>query len=228
MEYEIDLAAYGRAVLRRWYWVILATVLAAALAVGVSLVLPKTFTATAPVLALVRQTGSQVGVNQPILNIETIDVGARRQGLLALAQSETIATRIAPETLQQVGVAGYKPGQLVQRIEVTANGDLLEIRARAATPEQAQLLADTWASTYVAYVGQLYTDEHSSVQLAGSAALPYRPSSPRVALNAALASGAALLLASIAAIISELTGFTLLRRRAQARPAGRPAARPNA
>jgi uncharacterized protein involved in exopolysaccharide biosynthesis len=180
---DIDLRPYMLAIAKRWYWVVASALLLAAIAAGVSTVLPKQYTATASVLLFIRQTGSQVGVNQPIVSIETIDIVSRRQGLLALAQSDAIEAQIQPDVLKQVASGAYRPGMLAQQIKVRAEGDLLKISAYGASPEQAQRLADTWATTYVNYVKTLYTDEHSQVQMAGAALQPLGPSTPNIVLN---------------------------------------------
>lgn len=184
---DIDLRPYLTAVARRWYWIVVGALLAALLGAGISTQMPKEYTATTSVLMFIRQTGSQVGANEPLVRIETIDIPSRRQGLLALAESPAIETQIKPEDLQRVAPAGYTPGTLTKQITVNATGDLISVAATAPTPEQAQTLADIWSNTFVSYVDTLYTDEHSQVQLAGKALLPTEPSSPRIALNAVFA-----------------------------------------
>ena len=184
---DIDLRPYLLVVARRWYWIVGAALLAALAAAIISMQLPKTYTATASLLLFIRQTGSQVGVNQSIISVETIDIAARRQGLLALAENSAIEAQFRPEDLQRVATAGYQAGMFTGRINVDADGDLVHISADAPSPEQAQALADTWANTYVGYVKTLYTDEHSQVQLAGKALLPTTPSGPQVSRNAIFA-----------------------------------------
>lgn len=184
---DIDLRPYLTAVARRWYWIIVGALLTALIVAGISTQWSKTYTATSSVLMFIRQTGSQVGANEPLVRIETIDISARRQGLLALAESSAIETQIKPEDFQRVAPADYKPGELTKQITINANGDLLTVSASAPSPEQAQALADIWASTFVSYTDTLYTDEHSQVQLAGKALLPTEPSEPRVARNAVFA-----------------------------------------
>jgi uncharacterized protein involved in exopolysaccharide biosynthesis len=207
---DLDLRPYLVAVARRWYWVLGVALLAALLAAGVSSQLPKAYTASSSVLLFIRQTGSQVGTNQPLLRIETIDITARRQGLLALAHSPAIETQIAPADLQRVAPANYRPGMLSSRIAIEADGDLLTISAVAPTPEQAQALADIWATTFVSYADTLYTDEHSQLQLVGKALRPLAPSEPQVQRNAIFAGllGGVFATAGIVlwAVVSRFTG----------------------
>ncbi len=226
MEQEIDVRQYIVAILRRWPWIVACALLAALIAFSVSMAMPKTYRATASMLVFIRQTGSQVGANDPVLKIETIDVAARRQGLIALAESETIEAQLPSDITQRAVAAPYRPGMIVQRelIEATAQGDLLEIEATAGSPEQAQALANAWADTYAAHVAELYTDQHSTVQRAGTALLPLAPSGPATARNTATAALAGMLLGITLALVSSLTGAlsTTPARTPNERPAAHP------
>jgi|GEM_PF-5425281 len=205
---DIDLRPYIRAVAKRWLWIVIAIALSAVVAGIISVSLPKEYSAKASVLVFVRQTGLQMSQSEALFDIETIDVNARRQGLLALAQSNAIEANIAPDLLSQVVPHQYKPGMLVQDnyIKVELKGDLLEIVATARSAERAKLLADAWAKTFVSLVDQLYTDQHSRVQLASSAVLPYKPTDPKIFRNIVLA-GFVSGLASIVLVLA----FEILR-----------------
>lgn len=206
---DIDLRPYLAAVARRWYWIVGLAVLAALIVAGVSMQLPQTYTATSSVLLFIRQTGSQVGVNEPLVRIETIDIVARRQGILALAKNPAIEAQIRQEDLERVAPASYAPGSLTKQIAIDADGDLLTISASAPTPQQAQALADLWTNTFVSYADTLYTDEHSRIQIVGKALPPVQPSSPQAARNALFAA----LMVSLAAV--PLVAFWSQRRRLQ-------------
>ncbi|HEX6289122.1 MAG TPA: hypothetical protein VFZ66_08015 [Herpetosiphonaceae bacterium] len=223
---DVDLRPYMLAVARRWYWVVIGALLVAVIVAGVSMSLPKTYTATSSVLLFIRQTGSQVGVNEPIVRIETIDITARRQGLLALAQSDAIEAQIQPDVLKQLVPGGYQPGTLTRYISVRADGDLLKISASAASPEQARALADAWATTYVNYVKALYTDQHSEVQLAGRALTPLGPSSPQTTLNTLVGGVAGALIGIVLALLIDVmrTPAPAARRRIKSESPARSAA----
>lgn len=186
---EIDIAPYIAGITKRWYWVILGILLTAIPAALLLVRQPPTYSATASVLMLIRQTGSQIGVDQPLVSIETIDAASRRQGLLALSQSAAVEARLPNQVIEQVGLANYRPGLFVQNglIRVNSDGDLITISAQASSAERAKLLADAWATTYVDYVQTLYTDEHSRVQLASEALLPLEPNSPNIVRNTVIA-----------------------------------------
>ena len=214
---DIDLRPYVLAVLRRWPWIVALVALSMALTLVVASRMPKTYTATASVLVFVQRTGSQINTNEPILNIETIDVASRRQGLLALAGSTAIETQLTPELLAQAAPRNYKPGMLVEKgyIDATAKGDLLEIRANGVSPQQAQALANAWATNYDGYVQTLYTDDHSRVQLAGSAIPPFEPSAPKPLRNAVIAGMLTLIVLIAVIVLQQLTGSTFALPRRQ-------------
>jgi uncharacterized protein involved in exopolysaccharide biosynthesis len=211
---ELDLRPYLQGIARRWRWIIGIAALTAITAAVASLVLPVTYTASSSVLLLIRQTGSQIGINQPLVSVETIDTASRRQGLLALAKSDAVEAALPPEVLRNITGGTYKPGQLVQenRIDVRAEGDLLIISAEARTPEQAKALADAWSTTYVEYAKRLYTDDHSRVQLASSALVPLEPSNPKLMLNVVAAGLAGAFFAILAFTLEVATGVTIPAR----------------
>lgn len=182
---EIDLRPYLTAIAERWRWLVFVAVLGAVVAVIISILQPKTYTASASVLVFIRQTGAQVGgVGDPVMSLETIDVGSRRQGLVALAKSDAIEAQLPPDVLQRVAPPDYKPGQLIEdkTIKVRSDGDLIIISASAHSPAQAKELTNAWTQAYVAYINKLYTDQHSQVQLASEALLPIKPSNPPLSL----------------------------------------------
>lgn len=222
---DISLWPYVAAILRRWPLILATALIGAIVGITISAVMPEKYQATAAVVVLIRQMGSQAGANQPFLSIETIDVGSRRQGLQALAESDVIEAQLPPDILSQVAPAKYKPGKLTKSIDTTLNGDLLTIRAVASSAEQAKLLADTWASTFVSYAQPLFADRHTELRLAGDAIVPYEPYSPNMIQNTLLGGLSGLTLGVLLAFIWNMTGFSLpsaLRRQHRKSPAQSP------
>ncbi len=222
---DISLWPYVSAILRRWPLILATALLGAIVGITLSAVMPEKYQATAAVVVLIRQTGSQAGANQPFLSVETIDVGSRRQGLQALADSDMIEAQLPPAIISQVAPAKYKPGKLTKSIDTRLDGDLLTIRAVASSAEQAKLLADTWASTFVSYAQPLFADRHTELRLAGDAIVPYEPYSPNMIQNTLLGVLSGLTLGVLLAFIVNMTGFSLptaLRRQHPKSPAQSP------
>lgn len=214
---EIDIHPYLAEIVRRWYWIILGVLLTALPAAALLLLQPPTYSATSSVLMLIRQTGSQIGLNQPLVSVETIDVGARRQGLLALSRNTAVESRLPQDVIDRIALANYRPGMFIQQnlIQVRADGDLINISAEATSPEQAKLLADAWATTYVEYVGTLYNDDHSQIQLASQAVLPFEPNGPQVVRNTLIA---AVLGALVSLFVIIIQTFFATQRAQPSRP----------
>ncbi len=206
---DISLWPYVAAILGRWPLILATALIGAIVGITISAVTPKKYQATAAVVVLIRQTGSQAGANQPFLSVETIDVGSRRQGLLALAESNVIEAQISPDIISQIAPAKYKPGKLIKFIDATLDGDLLTIDARASSAEQAKLLADTWASTFVSYAQPLFADRHTELRLAGEAIAPFEPYSPNTIQNTLLGVLSGLTLGVLLALVVNITGFSL-------------------
>jgi len=206
VEYEIDLRRYAQAVLRRWPLIVACALSAAIIAGGWSLLQPRVYAATSMVLVLVTQTSSQLGTNEPLLDLETIDAGSRRTSLYELARTAAIEAALPPAVLEAVAPENYEPGMLLQQrqIELESQGDLLKITAKAKSPQQAKELADAWAETYVTYVDHVFDDQHSNVRLASEAVLPFKPAGRGVVRNAVLAGIAGTALGVIAALMLEL------------------------
>lgn len=207
MEHEVDLRPYIHAIVRRWRLILLLALIAAVITASLTLVLRNRYRyqATTLVSILIRQTGSEIGINRPLIAVQSIDVGARRQGLLRLSQSSSIEANLPQEVLRQVTEADYKPGMLIgeERIEVDQVGDILEIHATGATPEEAKLLADAWAQVFVEQAETVFDDEHSRVRLAGLATLPYEPLPSGALRNASLAGFLGVIIGLVAAIALE-------------------------
>lgn len=216
MEYmEIDLRRYIDAIRKHGYWIALLTLAAALGTAALTMTKQRTYVATATVLTIVRQTSSQLGTDDSLLSLESIDMNARRHGLLILAQSDAVEARLPADVVQRVVPNDYKPGMMVTdgQVEAAPQGDLIEITATAAEPELAKELADAWAQTFVDYVEPLYTDEHSEVKLASTAVLPYRPEATGLVRNTLLAGAAGLLLGVGLALLLELMRKPALSRR---------------
>lgn len=153
MDFEIDLGRYFSALAHRWFWIVLAAALGAALAIAGSFMTPSRYAATSAVL--LSPTRSQVTLDPRFVTNEAIDATARRQALLALAKSPAIETQIPSQTLKTLVPAGYTVGRIASQITVKAEGDLLQVSSTASSPQQAQALANAWALALVDYLNAL-------------------------------------------------------------------------
>ena len=154
MEQEIDLRPYAQAVLRRWRWVAVGVLAAVALAVIITLVLPRANRASASVL--IDPVIAQVSLDARFAERDTglfTNPNTRRQALIDLATSPVLEARV----LEKLGQADLKPGDLLERVRMRATSDLLTITVRGRDAAEAQRIARLWGLTYEDMVRQLFS-----------------------------------------------------------------------
>jgi hypothetical protein len=153
MEQEIDLRPYAQAMLRRWRWVAVGVLAAVALAVIITLVLPRANRASASVL--IEPVISQVVLDGRFTERDAglfTNPVTRRQALIDLATSPVLEARV----LEKLGQADLKPGDLLLRVRVRATSDLLTITATGNDAADAGRLAQLWGQMYEDLVRELY------------------------------------------------------------------------
>lgn len=161
MEDEIDLKPYIRALLRRW-WVVVSAAVGLALVVGLVAVL-RTPPYTASSSLLIVPASAQITLDNRFTSRDSLlftTTVNQREALLALARDTTLEERVATT----LGI-DYRPGELVNRIAIDTNGDLVRITARAETSDEAQRLATAWAQEYARVVAETYTRDTASLAL---------------------------------------------------------------
>lgn len=153
MDSSIDFGRYLHALLGRWQWIVLVTVITAVCSALLSFIQPTQYKATAAIFYSPVQ--SQLRLDERFVTTATIEAGSRRAGLIALARSDSIAARLSAETLKSLGLSGMSPTGVLGQIAVETIGDMITITASGATPEQAQGLANAWATTFVTNANEL-------------------------------------------------------------------------
>jgi uncharacterized protein involved in exopolysaccharide biosynthesis len=160
---EINLIPIMIGILRRWYWIVVAAVIAGLIAGGLALRNPQRYEATATVILVGYRTHFALEPRLETRESTLSNYSSRRQALLQLATSTAIEGALPPETIETVAPDDYKLGQLTGSIEAQQEGDLLKITAHSLSPENAPILANAWAKTYVLYINQLLEDTDESV-----------------------------------------------------------------
>lgn len=164
-EDEIDLRPYLLALLKSWPLIIGLAALAALVALGISLILPPSYTATASVVVLRTRTDLSFDPKIEFVSPEQQLTGAantdRNRALVAFVSSPTVALKV----LEQMGDR-LPPGlQAIERlqnsVEAKADGELIQISASGSDPQLVTDLVNTWATVYEAEVNSLYTSEQT-------------------------------------------------------------------
>ena len=176
MEDEIDLGKYLAVLIRQWKWVVGLAALAAIVALGVSFLLPPTYEATASVAIV--QTRSDLTFNpnfvtqtdvaaQSIANANALAaiLDARRAALEALVVNGNVAAQVVGQIGSQLPPEQRDPATLLDQVQghAVSKGDLIQITAQSASPDQAALLANTWAHAYEKQVNMVYSESPTTL-----------------------------------------------------------------
>lgn len=149
------------AVLRKWYRVILGLTLAAALAaLLLSFILPPTYEAEAQ--AAIVKSGTLLNFDPKFKTVSeldsAVDLPARRRALVTIGKNPDIAASVIPKLGDMLDQNERVPTNLTNLIDVSLDGDLIKIKARATNPQKAAQLANAWVQEYQARVNDLYGD----------------------------------------------------------------------
>jgi uncharacterized protein involved in exopolysaccharide biosynthesis len=172
-------------------WVILAlTLLGTAAAVGISLNMPKSYTAKATLMPLGLDRGGGLSALAGALSIE--NPGMK---LMAVLQSRTVAEDVvATLNLEPALADGREPpptrAELIESfqkraLKVAASQGMIVVKAVWRDPELSAKIANAAVLSAARYL-----NEHSistSFQILDEAVPPPKPSSPKIALNTAAA-----------------------------------------
>ena len=161
-----DLRFYVLAVLRRWHWIIAAAILTAGAAGVASLLLPRTYTATATVV--IQPIPSQMASDLRTENLlKTIVSKSSLSWVLALATSNTVEALIPPDVLKRLVAAGDPAVPLADRMRVRTEANLIRISTSARSAEQAQELANVWAASFVDLINSFFVIGGESLEILG-------------------------------------------------------------
>lgn len=165
MEQEIDLRPYVRALLRRWRLFVSFALAFAIIGIILAVLLRSSSQADANVLIL--PSSSQISLDERFVTRDATLLTTpafQRQALIGLATSSTLERRVADQ-LPPPEDEPLKPGDLLKKIEVSSEGDLVQITARGETEADALELAEIWATTYERLVAEVYSRDAAGMAL---------------------------------------------------------------
>jgi succinoglycan biosynthesis transport protein ExoP len=151
-EDEIDLRRLVRVVLTRWYWIAIATVLTAAVALGVSLIMPKQFRAS-----------SAVAIVKPDVifrfeaKIATEVEIPQSKGVPDLAMSDSVLQAV----IDSPAGASLDPDDvyvdvLRERLETSLADTIVNLLVEDTDPARTAALANAWAEATAQKLNELY------------------------------------------------------------------------
>jgi len=166
VEEEINLRPYIETLMRSWYWILLAGIIAGGSAYLISKITPDIYEAEA-VVATIRER-TNVSFNT---SIETQaeaggskDATSRITGLVALVTSSDVAEQVLAEVGDELDEDSQTIPALIKMIKASSDGDLIIIEAKYTDPQLTSRIANVWAQVYENHVNTLYASRSDSDQ----------------------------------------------------------------
>ncbi|MCW5850980.1 MAG: hypothetical protein KIT87_12975 [Anaerolineae bacterium] len=168
-EDEIDLRRYVSVLLRRWKMIGALTILTLLVSALVTrLTFSPTYTATASVVISV--TRDQLNFDPKFKTEYQIpyDPTPRKAALVRLASSSAIAAQVISKLGDALAPAYRSPSALLDLVNVTSQGDLIEMNVTTDTADQAAMIANAWVDLFAVQANQVFN-------LAGKAPSEIKP-----------------------------------------------------
>jgi len=160
-EGEIDLRVYIRVLVRYWWFIVGAALVAALVAGVIGLRSTPVYEATAAVV--ITQSRTELSLEPKFrivdegLGVAGSDLKARRSALAGLVRNATIATEVVADLGDQLSPRMRDVARLMGAVEgKVVHGDLIQITARSSSPVTAALVANAWGAEYEKYVNRLF------------------------------------------------------------------------
>jgi len=162
MEEEIDLREYIDVIVKRWKVVLGIPLLAIIMAALVSfLLLPPVYEAKAGVV--ITKVKSEVAFEPKYQTLLEEDLASKRKALLALVKSSSVASRVITKLGSLLKPEEREVVALLNMVDATADGDLIEVKVRASEPGKVTAIANAWGQAYEDYVNGLYSGTPQSL-----------------------------------------------------------------
>ena len=159
MEEEIDLRPYLEALIQHWKFIVGLAVLAAVIAFGVTSLRPPSYKATALVAVTVPQQLVLRSLTQDDLapSFTAVNKSSYTRAFPELAVSGELLQKVLQE-LDQTQLSINNVEQLQERLKAEVGRDptIIRLTATAKSPEQAALIANTWAELFVPWANDVY------------------------------------------------------------------------
>jgi len=162
-EDEIDLRPYLLLLLRHWWLILIFSVVLAGAGLAYGLVQPHVYKSTATILVTRSRTTLELADQFPTVS-EPIDSKSKLQAILAIAQSDAI-THATFDALKDSYPAGTTVEQFKEYVEITSNGDAIEVVATAKDPALAAEIANTWAREATNAINVAYGRGRATVEI---------------------------------------------------------------
>ncbi len=160
-EDEIDLRAYVQVLVRYWWFIVGATVIAAVVAGFIARRVAPVYEARAAVI--ITQSRAELSLEPKFkivgggLGGAGTDAKALRSALAGLVTNATVASQVVNRLGDTLSPRLRDVARLMSMVDgKVVHGDLIQITVRSSSPVTAALLANAWAAEYEKSVNQLY------------------------------------------------------------------------
>lgn len=158
---------------RHWPWMALGTLLGAMLATAYLTLTPSHYMAQALIVPVRART--QVQFEPRITTVastgsdtaQSTSAAERRQALADLVKSTPIEAAVAQQLASRLPPSELSPGSLIQRVRGVVNpkSEVIAIQAEDASPGDAVMIANAWATSYVDQMNSLFAGDTSGTTL---------------------------------------------------------------
>ena len=161
---EIDLRPYINAIRKKWWLIILITVLGGAAALVAGLIQVRNYQASADILLTRTRTSLELANQFPTIN-EPIDTRSRMDAMLAIAGSDALVVQTLEDVHEQYPDNGILREELDNSVDITSSGDTININATHPDPVYAAAIANAWAANAVSAINYAYSGEQLPAEI---------------------------------------------------------------
>ncbi len=161
---EIDLRPYIYALRRKWWLILLVTILAAGAAFVYSSIQVSKYNSTATILITRTRTALSLANQLPTVN-EPIDFRSRMEAMLTIANSESLVIQTLEDIQQQIPDNGISRNALKSAVDITNSGDTIEVTATYTDPTLASIIANAWAENVITAINYAYSGEQLPAEI---------------------------------------------------------------
>jgi len=163
VEDEIDLREYINVLIKYWKWIIALALLSAIVAFVVSSFLPRSYEAQANVVILKSRTEISFDPKFQTVTEDQTNQKGYQDTFVNLATSSDVASIVLDKSGNLLEADQRNVLSLLKKVKASNAGDVIGIKVADPDPTVAAQLANVWASTYEAYVNELFSDRSSSL-----------------------------------------------------------------
>lgn len=159
MEDEIDLGKYFVIIVTRWRLIVTLTVLAAAVALAVSLIMPPTYEAMA--LVTVSKPNYVMNFDPRIESVSNLEPAYKAYPEMATS-GELVSNLLKQLSPLPRGVKTTEDLKGMLKADQGADPSLVRLTVRSSDPQEAARIANVWSGLFITKANETYGDSGSS------------------------------------------------------------------